>query len=519
MAMGTVTATDMATAITDETKPLRSRAGETRWQGPSARRSVCLSFPAVWFLGFLVATVAPSAWAQWRFDKGVTFRTTYTDNVNLSEDGESDFIFDVTPRFSITRADPLARGRINLDVQYGLSAFQGAPNSLDDFRHNGQAVLSAEVVKRRFFIEGRATASQQTINNRGANSDELFSLGGNNLSQTFTYQIGPVYRHHFGPYADGELRYMFDGVINDDTSSDTDSTGTLFQASLRSGRKFARTPWRIVHSRENIDNDDRGDVEFIRTDASLSYVFSRQWVGTLSVGWDDDDFPGQESGDDGFRWQVSGTYRPTSRTSITAGYGDQFTGSNFFFDLEYRGRRTIVGAGVTERRTTVRDIQLNREVFTLVDSFGQPVVDPLSGQPIALAVDLPSIRDDVVNIREYRGRISHRFRSFTSSLQVFREERTFEIGDDDETVEGITARVSRQMNTRGTIGLFGSWRETTFDVDSSVDERWDIGASYTHRFGPNVQAGAEFRHVEGERDDGATDFTENRISLRLNVNF
>ena len=458
-----------------------------------------------------------TASARWTLDRGVTLRATYTDNVNFA--GDSDVVFDITPRFALRRDEAVSRGRVDLDVRYGLSALPGQSLVFSNFRHNGQADLSVELVKRRFFFEGRATAAQQTINNRGGTSDEIFNFSGN-FTQSYTYQFGPVYRHHFGPYADGVARFAVNGVINEDVAN-TDSTGDLFEVALSSGRKFARTPWRISHLRESIDNEGSGqDVEFSRSDAQLSYIIDRRFSVTGSVGWDEDDFQGAESDDDGFRWQVSTTYRPSTRTSFTLGYGDQFAGPSIFFDLTYRGRRTILTAGVSERRSTVRDLQIQQVVIPINNSFGNPIIDPFSGQPFGIAVDLASVRDDVVNLREYEARAAHEFRGLNTDVRIFRTERDFEILNDDEIVTGVNGSIGRSLNSRASVSLFGGWQETEFEVDNRTDERWNIGLSYRHQVSAKVAAVADVQHIERDSTDAsARTGAENRASLRLNVNF
>jgi len=498
---------------------VRSRGGVERPAEKVAgeRLGRCRGVPALVAL-VAVALPPPPAWAApWIIRQGLTIRETYSDNVNLAPPGqeESGFVTDITPLFSIRSAEQ-ARGRITGTFDYQLQTFTigggDAPNSLN---HQFQADGTAEVIEEFAFVDFRSTVGQQVVDVTGQVADDNIADTGNR-ADVFTLAFSPYIRNHFGTFADTELRYQFDNVINEGRNLG-DSSSQRISLGVSSGRRFARAPWSLTASHQEVDNDQSADTTFQRIDGTISYQINRRYNVFGGLGYDNNDFVSTQD-TDGARWRLGITWTPTPRTSVQAGYGDSFTGANFFLDATHRSRRTVWSASFQEDITTTRQLQLDRQLFTVVDAFGQPVFDN-TGSAVQIPLDIASINDDTLVRQRFELSMAAQGRRTSFNVTVFDESREFQRSGDDETVRGLRATASRSLSRRTTARIGGSWQESQFNQLDRDDTLYQAEASLTHRFGQNLNGTLSYRRFARESTDPNAEFDENRISARVSMTF
>ncbi len=452
---------------------------------------------------------------DWTITPRVSAQVNYSDNINLAPKTQEseDFVTDISPSVSI-------RGegrRLQLNFDYLLQALRYQRNSGSNaINHQLQADANAELVKQMVFLDARATAGQANTTNVGENADSNISVT-DNRSDVNTYSVSPVFKHHLGGYLDTELRYTFDEVRYD--APDQDSSEDRIDATVRSGRRFTRLPWSLEYSNQEIDNDGRGTTEFERITADLRYVMNRRWSVLLNAGRDSNDFATSQSDNSGTSWGIGAGWTPTPRSSLDVGYGERFFGSNWFFNLTHRSRRTIWTASYDEDISTTREDQLQRELIPLVDAFGDSVIDPSSGNAVEIPVDIATSTDEVLVRKRLQASVDLRGRRTDANLSLFNERREYQITGDIERVAGISAGLNRRLSRKTTLGVSGSWQETGPLTSAQDDQRWDIVLTLSRQIGRDANGTLAYRHTKRDATESADDYTENRLTLGLGMSF
>jgi uncharacterized protein (PEP-CTERM system associated) len=190
-------------------------------------------------------------------------------------------------------------------------------------------------------------------------------------------------------------------------------------------------------------------------------------------------------------------------------------------DLRHQSRRTVWTASYSETVTTSRNILLEREVFTLVDPFGQPIRDPTTGQPIQVAIDLPTLNEDVL-VRGYlQGAVSLQGRRSTATLRIFTQTYEYQDNaDQNQDLYGLTLSLSRTLPRAITARLYGTWQQSTFDTQSESDyQYWDLWLTLTHQFSDHLSGSVNVGHQQQNSDQPLNEYRENRIGAFMTVTF
>ncbi|RKZ33706.1 MAG: hypothetical protein DRQ37_08595, partial [Gammaproteobacteria bacterium] len=182
-------------------------------------------------------------------------------------------------------------------------------------------------------------------------------------------------------------------------------------------------------------------------------------------------------------------------------------------------RRTAWTARYEEDTSTTSQVQLERQLISLVDAFGEPIVDPTSGANIAIPVNTATITDEVFVRRLFQGSVSARGRRTTASLNIFAERREFQLSGDEETVYGISANASRRLSPRTNLSASTSWQESEARATGLDSTRWDVGFAVNHRLGRDLSGTLNYLHVEQDSGAGGSDYSENRFTVGLDLLF
>jgi len=188
----------------------------------------------------------------WDTNAGLTAQTIVTDNLNLSaDDPNSDVGIRIRPSVGVRRDTR----RNKLYFQYAVDYLDYIDSTAqDNFRHFLTANWNSELYKDIRFLDARANADQNLILGFGRAGGDDFN-DTRNTTQTFTYAISPYTKHHFGNYADLELRYTYDQVLYSESSA-RDSHSNSVDFSLDSGRKFQQIPWSITGRYRRVTYDE-----------------------------------------------------------------------------------------------------------------------------------------------------------------------------------------------------------------------------------------------------------------------
>jgi len=467
----------------------------------------------------LAAGAGPVAAGNWTITPRATVSETYSDNVGLAASGaeRNDFITDANAGVSVHGAGR----RLTLDADYNVQRVQHLRvSSANATNQQWQVGGEAEVLKKIGFLEFRTTMSQENTSNIGRTSDSNLNSGARN--DVLTFQISPVVRHRFGRYADTEFRLTYDRVQNDNGTSSSSSNSWRGESRITSGSAFPRFPWTLAVNRRKTNNTNGTTSTFQTIDGRVSYVLTKRWTLDGGVGIDANDFATSGSDrQDGVRWRVGATFTPSLRTRVSGGYEHRPFDNSFFFDLSHRSRRTRWVASYSEEVTTSRQQQLQRVIVPLQDPFGQPIEDPVTGDPATVPLDFVVPTDETIVAKTFNATMAVTGRRTTATVSLARSDRSFQITNDTETQTHASVSVTRTLSRRLSLNGGLTWRLTTprTGTGSGDETRWMLDAGLSYQVARRANGRLSYRYTKQEDEAGASDFSENQIAASVNLRF
>ena len=464
-----------------------------------------------------VSTTVLSA-PRWHFTKGMSVGAIYTDNYGLDADNEQDDLgLRVTPRASLRREG----SRVKLNLFYAPSLTQHTSSEGGtNIANNLTANLNSELYEDVLFLDASANAF---LNQRSSSSGNTGDGASNNndTTQTYTYLVSPYTRHRLGSYADSELRYPHDGVVNTSGNAEN-STSDMLELSIDSGTRFGKTPWGIEGTYQKIDYDDSDDNSKVRNvRGTLSYRLNRVWQANSLIGYENNDIESSSDDPESVNWGVGATWTPSARTRLKFGYGKRFFGENFYFDFSHRRKRSVWTASLTHDLASSRQEQLERQTFPLEDAFGNPILDP-SGQPITVDVDSSNLTDAWYQLDRFQTSYTLRGKRDTFTLNAFASERDYLDFSREEKRYGFSASWSHGLSAITGANLTVGWDKfkpkgtlgQNFTEDDDNDT-WVISTGLTHELTTKTNLSLDLSHRDRSSDNRDDEYTENRISLTL----
>lgn len=479
----------------------------------------------------------------WDTNAGLTVQTIFTDNVDLTKNNKkSDMGVRITPGIGIRRDTRYNK----LNFQYGLGYTQHFSSQEEsDFSHNLTAVWQSELQRDWLFLDVNLNAFQSLISASGANSGDDFNNTGN-TTQTFTYSISPYTKHHLGGFADLELRYTNDGVFLDTNSAgDSSSNGISFQ--LSSGRNFQILSWNVNGSYRQVDRDESGAGDtYSKVHASVNYRLNRNWAPFLYVSYQDNEYetnsdnPSGVAYGGGVTWtpnrelslQLSHnsegaafggklTWKPNIRTTVDLSYGDDPYHEDWAFNLSHRQRRSTLKASYSVNHiSSARDELLQRQTFQLVDNFGNPILDPITGQPILIPLDNPNLSDETYTLSRFSlgydilvGK--HDNISFEGTFS----NRDYQVSLEEEETWGLNARWSHYVRANLSTNLGINWEQSNNKSTGEETTQWRLNTGLNYQLGSKTTLGLDLYHVENQASDNTSEYAENRITLTLGTHW
>ena len=299
----------------------------------------------------LALALSGSAWASdWKFGASIAGSETYTDNVTLGASGgkKSDFITTVTPTITAKKHG----ARLKVDASYSNQNLAYAnDSSRNTTNHQLNARANAELFEDEIFLDATASISQAATSLLGASGVDNTSATGN-LTSVRATTISPYWVHRFGSTATLNARYTVSEVGNS-SSQFSDSTNTGTNLSLASGSAFGRVSWGLNFSEQTADYQDRSDTSFTSTSASLGYLISTRLRLTGMVGSNKNSYAsstGAATG--GSFWNITGSWAPSTRTSLDLGFGHQYYGKTWNMAFKTRGSHSSWTADYAESVST-----------------------------------------------------------------------------------------------------------------------------------------------------------------------
>lgn len=500
-------------------------------------------FPAVTAM-LLMPSNAYSA--DWKFAPSLDLKETYSDNIRLAPPGneKSDFVTQINPGISLTGTAP----RLKVNARYGMqNLIYAEENSRNTTRHQLNAGANAELLDDLFFIDAKASISQQNISAFGAQSADNANVT-DNLTETRTYSLSPYLRHRFGSLAATELRYTHNSVdAGSGGLSSSQADRILFN--LNSGTAFKTVGWGLNYNKQNIDYSNRS-IELETYSGNLRYAISPRLSLTASSGYEKNNYLSIGGAPEGSFWSAGFIWAPAERTSITASAGERFYGATYALKATHRTRMTAWSMGYREDITTTRDQFLLPATIDTADFLSQlwtsSIPDPVQRQQIVDAfirdAKLPVSLSDSINYFTDRVFLQKRLQASaaingvknTIVLSMFNTLREAQTAQEMDSALLGTTNLALNNETRQTgANLLWNWRMTPltstnmnigYTKTSSLstdreDNTKSIRFGLTRKFQPKLNGSLDYRHIQRDSNLSAGDYRENAITASMHMSF
>jgi uncharacterized protein (PEP-CTERM system associated) len=452
--------------------------------------------------------------AGWRASPGITSRFFFTDNLFLTpNEKESDAVLQVLPSITLRRPGR----RVNARLAYGPSLFFYANNSeLNNLYHILQGGADMELIERYFFLNVRANANQQLINPRArATFDAVDNPDA--FTQTASIRVTPDIRVPVfaGDYANIRIRpgltYSF-AADTVDGVNDGGVGGRDTQVNITSGPVFTRMPWRLNYRKRLFDSDTNDG--FGRADATVGYIFNPRYRADLTLGYDDGRYASRNA-TSGVRWRLAGTWTPSQRTLLRVGVGEAFFGGDWELRFRHRHKHSVWTAEYDVDVTNARQEIIDRQVIFFEDPFGNPIIDPITGQRIGVEVGTPALIDDVFVQERFRLGWSWVRGRTNVRLNLRYDRRKYQEVDFGSNDGRLNLNVSRRLTGQlsGRVGL-DYWDHNEDDPNDSFDfDQYAARIGFNYQLGPRSNASLDFLRTDRSADNPFQEFSENRVEL------
>ena len=459
-----------------------------------------------------------------RFTPSITFRETFTDNVDLEPDGEKDpaLISEVVPGLDLA----LRTSRVSWGLNGGVSLRYTAINDEGfDTEASLATALTAEIAEDLFFVDAAASVSQELLDSEEGSSGAEANT--NNLDTVQTYLVSPYLRNRFGSFMASELRYSFAyGNFGGDEASDTiDNQASL---AVDAGPAFTTYLWGVDAFAASQVRDDDDNVERGAAELNMEIVVAN-WFSLLAAGG----YNRFDDGDDGSEvdeplWEAGVRWAPVPRTELIATYGERDG------IMAPRGRlthffspRTRLVADYSETLGTSQDLFFDNLRTVTLDEEGRLTERgtgvPFTSTPTALGIDdrTSETKRASLRITSELGRNAFDLgASYEDENTLSEDDDDDDTGDADEETFRIDVGWTRRLTPSWTGGISGSFSRSQFREDENdKNTEYTAGLTIAYAIVPGADLVGSYTFRLQDSTDPEDEFTENAVSLALVLRF
>jgi uncharacterized protein (PEP-CTERM system associated) len=357
---------------------------------------------------------------------------------------------------------------------------------------------------------------RQSIISPLANTPNSTISASDNITNTYNFSVSPYLKHRFGSFADAEARYTYNWLENSSGSSNSESNAVFLD--LQSGSQFQTLTWNTYYSWYR-DEPERGQtVTFQRVQLNGRYYLNRKTALLFGTGYEDNDYFTLNDDTTAVTWLAGLSLNPNPRTSIEGGAENRSFGVAPFFNATYLSKRTALSFRYSENLTTTSQARSNVVFVPLLDAFGNPILDPNTGDAIEVPIDTPGIQNQVMVNRRFDGTIALRGQRTDVGVSVFDTYRDYQISPDEE-VYGFRVFANRRLSRPTSVSIWGSGTRSLFDGPAPERTVWQVGASLNRQFARNFSGSVSYRYITQDSEDSNFDYDENRFTVMLTKYF
>jgi uncharacterized protein (PEP-CTERM system associated) len=433
----------------------------------------------------------------------------FTDNIDLSpdDDRQSAFVTRVTPGLTFRGRTSRFEGGFNAALRTRYTTEGQDSGFRVDGDLTGDGVV--QLVPDRLLLEGKASISQQVLNNAAAQSTA-------NQDTVQVYRLSPVVRHRFDAFAIGELRYTL-GQFFVDSDEASNTTAHVGQASLSSGEDFDRLRWSLNNRISKSIRSDASDVDQADSVAQAEYGLTK-WFSPLVAGGYQRFDAGESSTDfdspvyyGGFRW------RPGRRTELVVTYGKRDDRFSPAARLTYRvTEESRLVASYAEGLSTSQQRLSSNLSFIGIDRDTGQFIDERSDTPFDPRADPFNIDDQIVYIKEARLSLGLTRGRYAFGVQgFFGREETVDTGEEEE-IYRADATWSRRLGRNLSVNLTGGVEFISFPTGRDDDEYF-VQPGLSYQLSPRALLFADYRYRWQNSNEKSAEYTENRVAIGLRL--
>jgi uncharacterized protein (PEP-CTERM system associated) len=449
---------------------------------------------------------------EWDIEPRIEVEEAFTDNVNLTRDNKQvDFITVLRPGVSFSATG--TRLEVDVDYEFERALFLDN-NEKDNERQRLASRGSTALIDGRLFVDAKATITQQSVSSRAATSSTTLTDTQNQTTTTAT-SISPFFRHHFGSWADAELRYTLDDT-SFDAQGPSDTTTNRFTGNVTSGRRFSKLIWSLIGDTETTERTPGGrTTEHHLAIADLQYVISSQIAVLASGGFESIRDSTLATEPDGPIGSVGVLLAPTPDAALRVTFGRRFEKFVTGFDASYQiGPRTEFTASFVESVKSSLG-QLREDLsFLGRDPTTRGLVDTRTLRPLAPRDPSFDLDDTAFGSRRFDAAISRNVNRDQMNLKAFYEIRDQGGGGSDDKILGASFQWNRRLTHRAEANLDLSYRHSEFGGDDElIDDRINISADLNYQVSRDISGSIQYDRIMRLSSDGDRNFTENVIAV------
>ena len=485
-----------------------------------------------------VMTVSAHA-GDFRLTPSITVEQAVTDNARQQSPGQrqADTFTRILPGVSMNGAG----GRLNFNLGYNLRQTLYVDNDdLDSTSHFLNFTGNAELIDDMVFFDARASITEATILNTGAESADITLTNPANRASIQSASFSPYMRNRLGNFASTEFRYTFNTTDSEALSA---SRSHRLLASLRSGEDFQRLRWALTSDLQHTDRsrspgvggsllapgqDSSADTKLFLADGE--YRLNYAWALTGGIGYEETRDPTLLETMEGVVGSAGFRYNPSPRTNLALSYNRRNQSNFARFNLAHRfTERSTVTVGYDETLQTSEAQRARNLDFLTVDQFGN-FVDSRTAGAFQLNNNNFNLNDNTV--RRKTGFVKYDlFNERNTYSADFRHETSItELTGVEQTSISIAGNWSRTISEVDRFNLTLRFRTTDFGNTPGLgaaglgtagrsDDTENINFSFTHNFTPELSGIVTYSLLARQSTAAGGDIVENLFIVGLRKTF
>lgn len=456
---------------------------------------------------------------EWRITPRIEVEQAWNDNIFLARKGqtESDFITAISPGI-VVRGNTR---RLRLNVDYDPQQLFFWHNSdQNEFRQRLRGFGQAELLERLLFLDASGTIDQQFARTRDVIGTTTLTASPD-LVDIRAFQAGPTLVNRFGSFARSQFRYRY-GLLETDAEDIADETLGLWSLVVDSGEDFTVLSWRTTAASVNVDRAEDSlspfagtsfDQDFVKFDGR--YTIRPIFAFLAGVGYEEIRDPTLIDEPTGVIWDVGGELRLSRNSFARLTYGERFGDTNWNAEARYRaGAFTTLRLQYTQTIETSASILL-RELNLIGLAPSGALVETETGRPIPLLDPFFDLADAAFRRDRFLAGITISGRRDRYALDVFDEQRDFDVSESDSERLGVILSWTRQLTPRLDLNIGASYAHVKFEsAPPRSDDYYSGLAGLGLRLSPTAELLVSYRR--GQRNsDVADDVAENVVIAGL----